>query len=89
MVRHSNSRFPQPSCLFPDERELALVLLGKDRAHQWPAIAKTEEKAGLPRVSVQYGGRYWPAVLAFYERRYASLDKAMVVDDERSKENWT
>jgi hypothetical protein len=79
---------PEPSCLYPNDKELARVLLG-DRAPQWPAIAKAEEKAGLPRVSLQYGGRYWPAVKAFYDRRHRLLDQqSEPSDDEREKENW-
>jgi hypothetical protein len=79
---------PEPSCLYPDEKELGRVLLG-ERAAQWPAIAKAEEKAGLPRVSLQYGGRYWPAVKAFYDRRHRLLEQQSEIhDDEREKENW-
>lgn len=79
----------EPSCLYPDETELALLLLGEKRAHLWPAIAKVEEKAGLPRVSAQYGGRYWPAVKAFYDRRHRLLEQqSQDNDDEREKENW-
>lgn len=79
---------PEPSCLYPDEKELARVLMGP-RASEWPAIAKAEEKAGLPRISVQYGGRYWPAVKAFYDRRHRLLiQQSEPEDDEREKENW-
>ena len=79
---------PEPSCLYPDDRELGRVLLGP-RAAEWPAIAKAEEKAGLPRVSAQYGGRYWPAVRAFYDRRHRLLEQqSQDNDDEREKESW-
>lgn len=62
----------EPTCLYPDEGELALVLLGPERAHMWPAIAQVEERVGLPRVMRQYGGRYWPAVRAFFDRRHSA-----------------
>jgi hypothetical protein len=79
---------PEPSCLYPDEKELGRVLLG-ERAARWPEVAKVEEKAGLPRVSLQYGGRYWPAVKAFYDRRHRLLERQSEIhDDEREKENW-
>ncbi|MGO4668772.1 hypothetical protein [Bosea sp. 2RAB26] len=87
-MTRKRSQFPQPSCLFPDEKELGHLLLGKDRAHMWPAIAKAEEKAGLPRVSLQYGGRYFPAVRQFFDRRYGVHDEEMPFEDERAKENW-
>lgn len=80
---------PEPSCLYPDEAELARVLLGPTRAAQWPDIAKAEERAGLPRISLQYGGRYWPAVRAFYDRRHQLIERQSdAADDERDKENW-
>lgn len=79
---------PEPSCLYPDEAELGRVLLGK-RASQWPTIAKIEERAGLPRVSLQYGGRYWPAVKAFYDRRHQLLEQQSAPpEDERQGENF-
>lgn len=63
---------PEPSCLYPDEKELARVVLGP-RAAIWPGVAGVWEKAGLPRIDPLTGGRYWPAVQAFLDRRY-SLD---------------
>lgn len=61
----------EPSCLYPSERELALLILGKDRAHQWPAFAVVEERHGLPPVDQLLGGRYWPDVSAYLQRRSA------------------
>ncbi|TCR64649.1 hypothetical protein [Bosea sp. BK604] len=62
-------RRPEPTSLYPDEKELARVILG-DRASEWPRIAKMEERNGLPPISAVYGGRYWPAIRAFFDRRY-------------------
>ncbi len=83
----------EPSCHWPDDKELATLILGPKRAHEWPAIVKVEEKAGFPRVSALYGGREWAAIVEFYERRrrnapppVTTLDEA---DDERSKETWS
>lgn len=56
--------------LFPDERRVALEILGPDRAKEWPSIAATLEKRGFPKIDPLYGGRYWPAVLAWYLRDY-------------------
>lgn len=78
---------PEPSCLYPDEAELARVLLGP-RSSQWPTIAKVEERAGLPRISLQYGGRYWPAVKAFYDRRHQMIEQQSAPSDEREGENF-
>ncbi|WP_420104513.1 hypothetical protein [Bosea sp. (in: a-proteobacteria)] len=82
----------EPSCLFPDDEELGRLIMGPKRAHEFPAIAKAEEKRGFPPVSAIYGGRYWPAVVEFYRHRWMQQqeegDAAMVAADERSKENW-
>lgn len=83
----------EPSCHWPDDKELATLILGTKRAHEWPAIVKAEEKAGFPRVSTLYGGREWAAIVEFYERRRRSALPPVTtpsdLDDERSKENWT
>lgn len=60
--------------LFPDETTIGIVVLGRDRAHEWPAIAKRLEKEvpdPLPPVDPIVGARFWPAVFQFFRRRYA------------------
>lgn len=80
----------EPSCLYPDDKEVGLLLLGKARAHLWPVIAKVEERAGLPLVSLQYGGRFWPAVLEFYLRRHRLIEaQSQPAADDREGENFT
>ncbi len=74
----------EPSCLYPSEDELARLILG-DRAPQWPTIAKVEERVGLPRVQHQYGGRYWPAVKAFYDRRFKSIEEHTAEEEDEEK----
>jgi hypothetical protein len=78
---------PEPSCQYPDDAELARVLLG-DRAKRWPEIVVIEERHGFPRLDPLYGGRYWPAVQAFYARR-AKIDppatKAVEVEETRGE----
>lgn len=59
----------EPSCLYPDDTELALLILGPRRAQLWPEIAMIEERHGFPRVDPLYGGRSWLDIVAFYERR--------------------
>jgi hypothetical protein len=54
--------------LFPDELEIARRL--SQTAADWRAKASVLERDGLPRVDPLMGGRYWPAVLAFFDRRY-------------------
>lgn len=68
---------PEPSCLYPDEKELARVVLGT-RAPSWPGVASVWEKVGLPRIDPLTGGRYWPAVQRFLDARYDLAPKLTV-----------
>lgn len=82
----------EPSCMFPDDKELGPLILGKKQGHRWTEIVKIEERHGFPRVDPLYGGREWAAIVEFYERRRRSLPPAVTtlseVDAERAKENW-
>ena len=52
--------------LYPSEAELAVLVFGRARAGQWPAVASVLEKRGLPPINPRYGGRFWPAVVRFF-----------------------
>ncbi len=54
--------------LFPCEAEIARRL--SQTPFEWAAKATILERDGLPRVDPVMGGRYWPAVHAFWNRRY-------------------
>ncbi|WP_374330458.1 hypothetical protein [Aestuariivirga sp.] len=54
--------------LFLSEAETARRL-GKSLS-DWTAIATVLEREGLSRVDPLFGGRYWPAVIAFFHNRY-------------------
>jgi hypothetical protein len=57
--------------LYPDEATIAVAVLGSKRAKQWSSIARfLEDKHGLPRVDELMGGRYWPAVEAYFRVRH-------------------
>ncbi|WP_354124926.1 hypothetical protein [Bradyrhizobium sp. LA6.10] len=52
--------------LYPTEARIARAVLG-DRAKDWKRVAKIlEDKGGLPRINELMGGRFWPAVVAFF-----------------------
>lgn len=53
---------------FPCEAEIARRLSQDARA--WTSKAPMLEREGLPRIDPIMGGRYWPAVQAFWHRRY-------------------
>ena len=69
-ARQSSGRDTRRSVagLFPSEREIA-HRLSQDPSG-WKARAVVLEREGLPRICPVMGGRYWPAVVAFFNRRY-------------------
>lgn len=58
----------EPTCLYPSESEIARLVLG-ERSAMWDVISTGLESRGLPPVDSTFGGRYWPAVRAFLDRR--------------------
>jgi len=54
--------------LFPSEAEIARRL--SQSSEDWAAKVRMLEREGLPRIDAIMGGRYWPAVSAFWHRRY-------------------
>lgn len=78
MPRASRLDGPEPSCLFPDEKEIARLVLGSSRVRSWPSLAIVLERRGLPRIDPQFGGRYWPKVRAFLDRMQHVEDASLV-----------
>jgi hypothetical protein len=56
--------------LFADDKALGAAVLGPRRACEWPAIASLLESRGLPKIDALTGGRYVPAVRAFFDHMY-------------------
>lgn len=57
--------------LYPDEDTIAREVMGEKRAKDWPEKARyLEEKHGLPKVDQLMGGRFWPAVVEFFNTRH-------------------
>jgi len=54
--------------LFPSEAVIARRL--SQTPTEWRAKASVLERHGLLRIDPFMGGRYWPAVLAFWDRKY-------------------
>jgi hypothetical protein len=68
--------------LYPDEAMIAAAVLGPKRAKSWPRIASyLEDKQGLPRLDELMGGRFWPAVVAYFRIRHGM--KVDGVDQDR------
>jgi hypothetical protein len=56
--------------LFADEPSIGAAVLGPRRACEWTALAALYERQGLPKIDEVMGGRYMPAVKAFFDRVY-------------------
>jgi hypothetical protein len=56
--------------LFADDAAIGPALLGPARSSEWRQLAALLEVRGLPRIDALMGGRYVPAVRAFFDRDY-------------------
>ena len=56
--------------LFADDAAIGRALLGTARAGEWKQLAPLYEAQGLPKIDPVMGGRYWPAVISFFDRQY-------------------
>ena len=55
--------------LFADDQAIGAALLGAKRAGEWASLAPLLEARGLPKIDHLHGGRYTPAVKAFYDNQ--------------------
>jgi hypothetical protein len=62
--------------LFPCEAEIARRLSQSEK--RWRQIVRQLEREGLPKIDPVMGGRFWPAVVAFFGARYG-VDAAATV----------
>ncbi len=56
--------------LFADDAAIGAALLGPNRADEWCELVALLEVRGLPKIDFLMGGRYVPAVRAFFDRDY-------------------
>jgi hypothetical protein len=56
--------------LFATEEQLSAALMGSGKTIEWCQIAPLLERRGFPTVDGLMGGRYVPAVKAFFDREY-------------------
>ena len=73
----------QDQGLFPCEAEVARRL--SQDAERWAATAIVLERDGLPKIDPLMGARYWPAVQAYWNRRYGlSRVEASALDGQEN-----
>jgi hypothetical protein len=77
--------------LFADDSSIGAALFGPERAREWPPIAALLEGRGLPKIDQLMGGRYVPAVRAFFDHQYG-LDRGgdlpLAPDGVEDFERW-
>jgi hypothetical protein len=64
--------------LYCTEEQVAELVLGPGHLRDWRDRVVVLERQGLPRIDPLMGGRYWPAVLAFFDRFNGISDKPPV-----------
>jgi hypothetical protein len=60
--------------LFATDDLIGAALLGPNRMQEWRQIVPMLETRGLPKIDQLMGGRYVPAVVAFFDHQYG-LDR--------------
>lgn len=66
---------------FADDTELGKAILGPKRSGEWRQIAALLEARGLPKIDTLMGGRYVPAVRAFFDCENGLKDRASLMPD--------
>ena len=75
--------------LYLSDAEVARRVVGPARAREWDGIAAVLEREGFPKADPLLGGRYWPAVRAFLDRRHQVATTISPSSAADGQENWT
>lgn len=74
--------------LFADEEALSGAIMGPGKTPHWKQVAPLLEGRGFPKIDAVMGGRYTPAVKAFFDREY-KVTAAHQVAARDGAEDWT
>ena len=74
MARATKASSIESLPLFATDDIIGAALLGADRVQEWRQMAQLLEARGLPKVDQLMGGRYVPAIRAFFDHQYG-LDR--------------
>jgi hypothetical protein len=77
--------------LFADDASISGAVLGPNRASEWSQIATLLEARGLPTIDTLMGGRYVPAVKAFFDHLYGlnrGAAPSLAPDGTEDFDNW-
>jgi hypothetical protein len=56
--------------LFATDEQLSAVVMGPGKVREWLSILPLLERRGFPSIDGLLGGRYVPAVKAFFDREW-------------------
>src|ERR1700692_458571 len=72
--------------LFASDEAISEVLMGAGKTREWLAIVPLLERRGFPSIDGLVGGRYLPAVKAFFDREYKIHGELQVHEPHRKAE---
>jgi hypothetical protein len=64
--------------LFASEADIATALMGPGRVTEFRQIVPLLERRGFPTIDGSMGGRYTPAIRAFFDREYGILGSVQI-----------
>ena len=70
MSRSGKASSIQALPLFATDALLGAALLGDDRVEEWRQMVPLLETRGFPKIDELMGGRYIPAVRAYFDHQY-------------------
>ncbi len=73
--------------LFASEEEVSTALMGPGNYVRWRQVAPLLEGRGFPKIDALMGGRYTPAIKAYFDRLYGIVDPASFTIPD-GQENW-
>lgn len=73
--------------LYATEDEIAAAVCGRNKS-QWPSLAPVLEREGLPQIDPIIGGRYVPAVKAWFDAKNGLGKSPEAVDGQEEWSGW-
>ena len=77
--------------LFATDDMICAALLGPDRVEEWRMMVSLLEAKGFPKIDERFGGRYLPAVRAYFDHEYGldgGVAAPLAPDGREDFESW-
>ena len=82
VVRYALANLP----MFAPDEAIAAAFMGPGKTVEWRQIAALLEPRGLPKIDPLMGGRYVPAVKAFFDKEYKLTENAPATSPDGPEE---